>query len=466
MSPILSRSGGGGGFSFGFGRKRYVAPVGGVAGGGPISATGGTKTTIGSYTYHDFTTPGPNPFVVTGGAGLANILLIAGGGAGGNNNPGDGGSAGGGAGGVIIAPIPLSAGSYTIDVGGGGGGTGSHGTNGGDSTFGPNWVAQGGGRGLNYTPSPVVTQGGSPGGIYGNEISPLNQTNNPALPADSRTFGLGTQGANNGGGPGYGGGGGGGAGGSGNAGIPSGPGVGGAALPTAHISWLTGTPFFSPTSQFFAGGGGGASRAGSSPGGGGGAGDGNHSGTGGSATGSTGSGGGAGANSTGGSGGPGRVIIAYLTGSDSPLSCTTATGPIPGSSITYSINGSPFTAWGGSATNLAGGYYEISSGWTTIAWRFALATPMCAQALKVSWITGNGPATAPKPGYFYINDVSGTQFPYIYTPDYQGKTNLGEIKTISSFTMVISGSNGGNTGLIGSDSGPQYGFTINGYQLR
>ena len=35
---------------------------------------------------------------------------------------------------------------------------------------------------------------------------------------------------------------------------------GGAGLPTAPIPWLTGTPFFSGTSQYFAGGGGGAGR--------------------------------------------------------------------------------------------------------------------------------------------------------------------------------------------------------------
>jgi len=117
MSPILSRTGGGGGFSFGFGRKRYVAPVGGAVGGGPFSATGGTKTTVGSYTYHDFASSGPNPFVTTGGPKAAYILLIGGGGGGSYNPPGDGGQAGGGAGGVIIAPLTLTSGSYDVVVG-------------------------------------------------------------------------------------------------------------------------------------------------------------------------------------------------------------------------------------------------------------------------------------------------------------------------------------------------------------
>jgi hypothetical protein len=239
------------------------------------------------------------------------------GGGGSGGPPGDGGQSGGGAGGVIIAPLFLDAGSFTVQVGGAGAGGATpgqpfHGVNGGNSTFGPNWVAQGGGGAAYYIPSPYTTQGGSPGGQYGGTISPLNQTNNPALPADSRTFGFGNQGGTSAGPGGFGGGGGGGAGGPGNTGIPAGPGVGGAGLPTAPLPWLTGTPFFSPTSQFFAGGGGGASREGSSAGGSGGGGAGNHGGTATSGTSTTGGGGGGGS-AGGGGGGPGRVIIAYLT---------------------------------------------------------------------------------------------------------------------------------------------------------
>jgi len=293
----------------GFGKNPDVA-----GGGGPFSATGGTKTTIGSYTYHDFTTSGPNPFVVTGGPYPANILLVGGGGSGSTGNPGEGGQSGGGAGGVIIAPLTLDSGPYTVVIGSGGPSAPPYGNGnpGFDSTFGPNWVAQGGGGGAYYTPSPFVTQGGSPGGQYGNAISPLNQTNNPALPADSRTFGFGNQGGPGGSAGCYGGGGGGGAGGAGSAGDSIGTGTGGSAKPTAPVPWLTGTPFFSPTSQLFAGGGGGASRCSSAPGGSGGAGGGNHGGAGGNATGNTGSGGGGGV-SVSGTGGSGRVIIAYLT---------------------------------------------------------------------------------------------------------------------------------------------------------
>lgn len=274
----------------------------------PFAATGGTKTTIGSYTYHDFT--GSSTLTVTGNPKSAYILLIAGGGGGSSNNPGDGGTSGGGAGGVVIAPLTLTPGSYTVSVGQGGPGVSNsgHGGNGTNSTFGPDWVAQGGGGGINYTPAPYTTQGGSPGGSYGNTISPLNQTNNPALPTNSRTFGYGNQGNVGSGPPGYGGGGGGGAGGPGGVGSAGSlTGVGGIGLPTAPIPWLNGTPFFAPTSQYFAGGGGTSSRIGGAAGGLGGGGPAGTPGT--SNTG----GGGGGAYPTSGAGGPGRAIIAYLT---------------------------------------------------------------------------------------------------------------------------------------------------------
>lgn len=149
-----------------------------------------------------------------------------------------------------------------------------------------------------------------------------------------------------------------------------------------------------------------------------------------------------------------------------PEGCAYPTGDITGSSISYSLNGGSFTSWGGSATNLAGGYYEIATGWTTIAWKFTLASSICGQNLKVTWVTGNDPNTASKSGYFYINDVTGTTYNYTYTSPYQSSANLGSFKSISSFTLVVTGSNGGNTGLIGSDNGAGYGFTIDNYQLR
>ena len=161
-----------------------------------------------------------------------------------------------------------------------------------------------------------------------------------------------------------------------------------------------------------------------------------------------------------------KRYVAPVVSLSGPGGCTTPTGDITGCSITYSLNGGAFTAWGGSATNLAGGYYEISTGWTTIAWKFTLGTVTCGQNLKVAWITGNDPGTASQSGYFYINDVTGTTYTYSYVSPYQSTVNLGSIKAISSFTLFVTGGNAGNTGLIGTNSGAQYGFAIDGYQLR
>ena len=57
-----------------------------------ICATGGTKTTVGDYTYHKFTSDGT--FTLVSGSGPYDLLLVAGGGA--------GNDAGGGAGGVVF----------------------------------------------------------------------------------------------------------------------------------------------------------------------------------------------------------------------------------------------------------------------------------------------------------------------------------------------------------------------------
>ena len=230
---------------------------------GSGEVTGGTVTSHGSYTYHDFTEPGS--LTVTGSYLTGHVLMIGGGGGGGRNVAPAGGAGAGGAGGVVAAPFTLGSGTYPIIVGAGGAGGGgtnmAHGVNGTPSTF-NGLVALGGGRGLNYSPNPgaEVTQGGSPGGRYGQSISPLNQTNDPAIPADSRTYGYGNQGAAPNPEPDYGGGGGGGG------GADASGKSGGIGLPTNDFPWLASTPFFSSTSQYFAGGGGGTGRgAGPSP---------------------------------------------------------------------------------------------------------------------------------------------------------------------------------------------------------
>jgi len=93
-----------------------------------IAATGGTKTADGSRTVHTFTSPGS--FTVDGDV-TANILVVAGGGSGGRANwtssSGSEGGGGGGAGGLRYrGSAPISAGTYTVEVGTGGpGGTNS-----------------------------------------------------------------------------------------------------------------------------------------------------------------------------------------------------------------------------------------------------------------------------------------------------------------------------------------------------
>ena len=82
-------------------------------GSGDIVATGGTKFTSGSKTYHFFTSS--SPFVVANG-GNADCFLIGGGGSGGYFY-GDGGGAGGA---VTASDFPFSTGTYTVTVGSGG----------------------------------------------------------------------------------------------------------------------------------------------------------------------------------------------------------------------------------------------------------------------------------------------------------------------------------------------------------
>lgn len=166
-----------------------------------ITATGGTKTTSGSYTIHTFTASGS--LVVSAGSGDLEYLVVAGGGGGGDGVGGGGsgaGGSGGGAGGLLSnhpdIPAPtrqssfsVSSGTYTIQVGGGGnaqtqgtpsfitrtgissvtsiggggGVTGGSGTNGNPGGSGSGGFSSGG-SGSNY---PGANQQGFPGGTGG-----------------------------------------------------------------------------------------------------------------------------------------------------------------------------------------------------------------------------------------------------------------------------------------------------------
>ena len=116
-------------------------------------ASGGTETTVGSYTVHTFTSSAN--FVVTGSKSV-DYFMIAGGGGGGGWSGG-----GGGAGGYISSTLTATAQTYSIVIGSGGsGGTGNASGAQGANTTGLGQTAVGGGGGG----TPTATSGGSGGG--------------------------------------------------------------------------------------------------------------------------------------------------------------------------------------------------------------------------------------------------------------------------------------------------------------
>ena len=284
--------------------------------GGRIFATGGTKISEpDGYTYHYFTTAGPNPFNVSGNPITVDYIIIGSGGAGcgqpGGNNYGGGG---GGAGGVRTGSITASVQNYTFNVAGittalsanylGVMGSPS-------SAFGVE--AQGGGSGGGYAQPLPETNGGSGGGQsnYTASVGLGNRVTGTTTPAPAQ--------GNDGGGPASAASGGGG--GAGSVGGNATPGTGGAggngtAFPTWTIPPSYGTPGPSTPLRYFAGGGGGGgnSAGGTSSYGGGGAGSAGTSAN--SGTINTGGGGGSTGNNgslDGGSGGSGIIIVRYLT---------------------------------------------------------------------------------------------------------------------------------------------------------
>ena len=242
--------------------------------------SGGTITTVGSRTYHTFTSSGT--LTVTNDSKTANFLVVAGGGAGGNGSaPALAGNGGGGAGGVVAGnALPLAdGGTYTVTVGAGGalsptpnGGPSPLAQyNGADSTIASPLIttitAKGGGTGGNDasddTPGPggLAQPGGSGGGANGS--SPGGSSPGSATqPGTNSLYGATDYG--NAGGTGvvpspYNAGGGGGAGGAGGNGDPSLAGVGGIGQPFGldYTPTASGTPGPS-TGQYFGGGGGGS----------------------------------------------------------------------------------------------------------------------------------------------------------------------------------------------------------------
>ena len=202
------------------------------------SPSGGTKTNVGGYWYHTFTSSGT--FVNTIASLSVDYLVVAGGGGGGGNQ----GGGAGGAGGYRTGSATLGTGNYSASIGGGGGnggnGNSGYGSDGGNSSF-NSLTSTGGGGGANMNTGAQTVNGRS-GGSGGGASHWLN---------GNGSGGAGTSGQGNGGGDardteslGHNGGGGGGAGASGSDGQGAYGGNGG-----NGSTWLNGTTY--------AGGGGG-----------------------------------------------------------------------------------------------------------------------------------------------------------------------------------------------------------------
>ena len=177
-----------------------------------FSASGGTESEAGGYTYHLFESPGT--FTVESGTRTCEAFVVGGGGAGGTTNDGLGNarSGAGGGGGAAVGPVgALSSGDYPIAVGSGGavnypgwpaGGTGG---SGGTSSFAPGQPfaisATGGGGGTNNRTGGAggTGSGGTTNGTGGagnpNDNDPQDSGN-----TDGVTGGAGTNAAGGGGG--------------------------------------------------------------------------------------------------------------------------------------------------------------------------------------------------------------------------------------------------------------------------
>ena len=254
------------------------------AGGGIMSATGGTITTDGDYKVNSFTADGT---FTPSADGYVEYLVIAGGGAGAADGATTRGNGAGGAGGYRTGYLAVTASTaYSITVGDGGvGALSANSIEGDDSVFSSITSAGGGGGGW-YTSTPGEAGGsgggGAPPSAAGGAASPAGQ----GYAGEAGDTNLG-----------------GGGGGAGEAGGTDGAGQGGDGL----ASSITGS------SVTRAGGGGGSQASGGAKAGGdGGGGAGGNGGAGTSGTANTGGGGGGGVSGgVSGSGGSGIVIIRY-----------------------------------------------------------------------------------------------------------------------------------------------------------
>ena len=143
----------------------------GFGGAASIDASGGTKTTAGSYTIHTFTSSGS--LVIASGGGDVDYLLVGGGGGGGKDNytGGSGGhngrGTGGGGAGLLryVTGTTVTPGTYPVTVGPGGDGAPRSGGNG--AFVGEDGTASAIGGGINVTAAGGGGGGGSgPGPNY------------------------------------------------------------------------------------------------------------------------------------------------------------------------------------------------------------------------------------------------------------------------------------------------------------
>jgi len=335
-----------------------IGAVTSAAGGGPagITATGGVISDYSDsgtvYRAHIFTSTGTFSVSAVTGTGLVECLVVAGGG-GGAPSPVSGPVAGGGGGGggLIYKPAhPVTTVSYTITVGGGGapsslvGGFSAFDDDGASPFPASSLVAVGGGvggRGPNVSaPNYGGSGGGGDDGVVGVPGIQATSPNPRGIPADSITYGFGSNGGQGqSSAPAYAGGGGGGAGDVGGNAAAQTPGTGGVgrqyliAGPPSSTQPV-GTPGPNPGGGYFAGGGGGGYRfgpvtAGSGGSGGGGAGNGGGSAATSGTSSTGGGGGGSGNGGAGGSGGSGIVVVRYQIGQ------LTAAAKATGGAISY-----------------------------------------------------------------------------------------------------------------------------------
>ena len=303
-----------------------------------FEATGGTKITSGSDTYHVFLYTGsPQSFTVSGAPGslTAKVLVVGGGGSGGFSA--DGVSGGGGAGGVqYYTSYPITDGTTTVVVGNKGANPGSAPTitpdgsiNDGENTTFGSAIGYGGGGGAHEFPG-IRNENGHNGGSSGGGAAypfpgtPGGTATQPGAPLVSGAGGTnygGTGGTGGNSNPQNPGGGGGGAGGNGTGGVPGNGGNGRAfpeypgpvlapAIPSPNV------PVIGPTGLFAGGGAGGSGNPtvwGPSPGGGAASGGPQHGGPPAEGYGSGGAGTQYGAGNTNGApgGSPGIVIVKY-----------------------------------------------------------------------------------------------------------------------------------------------------------